>query len=292
MAVLSSREVIPRTLSHRFGESPTAERKFAVTLDGPTNAQDILNAVGIFHGSAHPEFAYLLCHNGQVTETDRFHAEVTYSYETPKQHEYQANPLARPDVWSFSTGGSQAPFLYYYHGTGNDDVRPLVNAANDYIEGMTVMAPEVRATISGNRSSFPLAAAAEVTNSINASPYLGGPAFSWMCNGISAQQAVEVVNGAEVKYWQVSVELTYRRGGYIEKIPHVGFHYIDGGQKRRAWVYEGESGSSEKVDATTPQPLTESGALKYPGGDGQPDQLERRPYPAVNFATYFGTPPF
>ena len=57
-------------------------------------------------------------------------------------------------------------------------------------------------------------------------------------------------------------------------------------------MYQSEPGNSEKVDATTPQPLTESGALKYPGGDGRPDQLERRPYPAVNFATYFGTPPF
>jgi hypothetical protein len=291
MAVVSHREILPRTFSHKFGESPTAEIKYALTLDGPTNTQAILNAVGIFHGSAHPEYAYLLCNNGQVTETDRFHAEVTYSYETPK-NEYETNPLARPDVWSFSTGGAQAPFLYYYHGTGNNDVRPLVNAANDYIEGMTVMAPEVRATINGNRFAFPLATAAEVTNAINASPYLGGPAYSWMCNGISGQQAVEVVNGEEVRYWEISVQLTYRRGGYIEKIPHVGFHYIDGSQKRRAWVYQAEPGNSEKVDATTPQPLTESGALKYPGGDGRPDQLERRPYPAVSFSQYFGVPPF
>jgi hypothetical protein len=291
MAVLSYREILPRAFSHKFGESPTAEIKYALTLDGPTNTQDILGAIGIFHGAAHPEYAYLLCHNGQVAETDRFHAEATFSYETPR-NEYQANPLARADVWSFSTGGAQAPFLYYYHGTGNSDVRPLVNAANDYIEGMTVMAPEIQATISGNRSAFPLATAAEVTNAINSAPYLGGPAYSWMCNGISAQQAVEVVNGAQVRYWQISVQLTYRRGGYIEKIPHVGFHYIDGSQKRRAWVYQSEPGNSEKVDATTPQPLTENGALKYPGGDGRPDQLERRPYPAVAFATYFGTPPF
>jgi hypothetical protein len=95
-----------------------------------------------------------------------------------------------------------------------------------------------------------------------------------------------------VRYWEISVQLTYRRGGYIEKIPHVGFHYIDGSQKRRAWVYQAEPGNSEKVDATTPQPLTESGALKYPGGDGRPDQLERRPYPAVSFSQYFGVPPF
>lgn len=292
MAVLSCREVLPRTFQHKFGESPTAEMKFVVTVDEPTPTQQIIGTVGYVHGSAHPEYPYLLMLEGSVTETDRHHAEVTLRFEVPKQENLDPNPLARPDVWSFSTGGAQVPWLYYYHGSGNDDIRPLVTGANDYIEGLTVLAPEVKATISGNRAAFPLAVAAEVTNAINSGPYLGGSAYTWQCNGISGQQATEVVNDVEVRYWQVSVELTYRRAGYIEKLPHVGFHYIDDGKKRRAWVYQGEPGASEKVDATTPQPLTEAGALKYPGLDGLPDQLLRRPYPAVDFASYFGTPPF
>ena len=290
MAILSYREVLPRTFQHRFGESPTAEMKFVVTVDEPTSTQQVINAVGYAHGSSHPEYPYLLMLDGSVTETDRHHAEVTLRFEVPKQENLDPNPLARPDVWSFSTGGAQVPWLYYYHGGGNDDIRPLVTAADDYIDGLTVLAPEVRATIAGNRASFPLAIAAEVTNAINSSAYLGGAAYTWQCNGISGQQATEVVNDVEVRYWQVSVELTYRKFGYIEKLPHVGFHYIEGGKKRRAWAWN-ESGG-EKVDATTPQPLTESGALKYPGADGLPDQLLRRPYPAVDFASYFGTPPF
>ncbi len=292
MAVLSYREVLPRTFQHKFGESPTAEMKFVVTLDQPTATQQVINTVGFSHGTPHPEYAHLRMLEGSVTETDRFHAEVTLRFEVPKQ-EFEPNPLARPDVWQFSTGAAQVPWLYYYHGSGNNDIRPLVTAANDYIEGLTVLAPEVKATISGNRATFPLAIAAEVTNAINSGSYLGGAAYTWQCNGISGQQATEVVNDVEVRYWQISVELTYRKGGYIEKIPHVGFHYIDGdSKKRRAWVYQGEPGQSDKVDATTPQPLTESGDLKYPGMDGLPDQLLRRPYPAVDFSSYFGTPPF
>jgi len=66
MAVINYREVLPRTFSHRFGESPTAQIKVVATLDGPTNTQDVLNAIGIFHGAVHPEYAYLLCTNGDL----------------------------------------------------------------------------------------------------------------------------------------------------------------------------------------------------------------------------------
>lgn len=292
MAVISFREVLPRTFSHKFGESPTAEMRFVVTVDEPTATQTLINAVGYLHGSQHPEYSFLRMLDASVNELDRQHAELSLRFELPKQENLDPNPLARPDVWSFSTGGAQVPALAYYYGTGNGDIRPLVNAAGDYIEGLTTVEAEVRATISGNRATFPLAMAAAVTNSINASPYLGGAAYTWQCAGITGQQATEVVNSIEVRYWQVSVELIYRASGYVSKIPHVGFHYIDGTKKRRAWVYDGEPGQSEKVDATTPQPLTESGDLKYPGANGVPEQLLRRLHPAVEFAGYFGVPPF
>lgn len=290
MAVVSYREVIPRTAQHRFGEGPTAERKYIVTVDVPTGVQTIVNTIGIFHGTQHPEFSYLRMLDVSVNEIDRQHVEVTYRYEVPKQEDLQTNPLARPDVWSFSTGSATGPFLYYYHGGGNDDVRPLVNAANDYIDGLETLVPEVTASISGNRAVFPLATAAEVTNAINSGPYLGGAAYTWQCSGISGQQATEVVNNVEIRYWQITVSLVYRKHGYIEKIPHVGMHFIEDGKKRRAWVWNDEG--DEKIFAPVPQPLTEAGALKFPGGDGQPDQLLRRPYPAIDFSGYFGTPPF
>ena len=290
MAVIGFREIIPRTLSHRFGESPTAERKYTVTVDEPTSSAVVIGTVGILHGDPHPEYPFLRMLDASMVEADRQHVEITYRYELPNQENLDANPLARPDVWSFTTSGAQVPFLSYYDGSGNTSIKPLVNAAGDFIEGMTVLAPEVRASISGNRSVFPMALAAEVTNAINSSPYLNGDAYTWQCNGISGQQASEVINGVEVRYWQITVELTYRKGGYIEKVPHVGWHYIDGGKKRRVWAWN-ESGD-EKIDASAPQPLTSTGALKYPGAEGEPDQLLRRPYPVADFASYFGTPTF
>lgn len=294
MAIIGYREVLPRTFSHRFGEAPTAERKFVVTVDAPESHQTLLNTVGIFHGSSHPEFSYLLCTEGSINETDRQHAEITYRYEVPAvgSQDNQPNPLARKDVWSFSVSSAAVPALYYYHGTSNSDIRPLVNAAGDFIEGLQAVEGEIKATISGNRSWFPIAAAASVTNSINASPYLGCPAYTWLCQGISAQQQVEVVDGVEIKYWAVSVELVYRASTWIMKIPHVGWHYIESGQKRKCWVYEGEPGQSAKVDASSPQPLTESGGMKYPGLEGVPDQIYRRVHQSIEFAPYFGVPTF
>jgi hypothetical protein len=290
MAVLSFREVMPRTFQQRFGESPTAERKFAVTLDEPTPTVQIINAVGILFGSQHPEFPYLRMLDGSVNETDRQHAEITYRYELPQQQDLNPSPLGRPDVWSFSTGGSTVPALFYFHGNGNDDVRPLVTAAGDFYEGLTATEAEVRASISGNRANIDLVLISNITNAINGSPYLGGPAFTWQCSGISANQAAEVVNDVEIRYWQITAELVFRRSGWVMQLPHVGWHYIEGNKKRRVWAWN-EDGS-EKVDAAAPQPLTENGGLKYPGADGVPDQLLRRTFPVIDFSQYFGTPPF
>jgi len=294
MSVLAFREVLPRTFTHRFGESPTAERKFVVTTTEPVAHQLLLNTVGIFHGASHPEFTYLRCTEGSVTESDRQHAEITYRYEVPNvgTEDYQPNPLARRDVWSFSVSSAAVPALYYYHGNGNGDIRPLVNAAGDYIEGLEAVEGEIRATINGNRPTFPLSVAGSVTNSINSAPYLGGAAYTWLCQGISAQQQLEVVNDIEVKYWSVSVELVYRSSTWVMKIPHVGWHYVKSGIKTKCWVYQGEGSQREQVDASAPQPLTETGDMKYPGAGGNPDQLLRRVHQAIDFTGFFGTPPF
>jgi hypothetical protein len=290
MAVINFREVLPRTFQHKFGEAPTSERKFVATLDVPTPHQQILNSIGIFHGTPHPEFAYLRCIDGQITETDRQHAEATYRYELPQRGEFEPSPLARRDVWSFSVGGAQVPALNYFHGdTSNSDVRPLVNAAGDFFEGLTTNEAEVRATISSNRATFDLALAANVTNAINDAPYLGGGRFTWLCAGVGAQQTTELVNNNQITYWQITVELIYRRSTWLMYLPHIGWHYIRSGKKERAWVYD-EDGAT-KIPASSPQPLTEGGQLKFPGVPGLPDLLQRRMNPAISFSPIFGTPP-
>ena len=325
MAILGYREVLPRTFSHRFGESPTAERKFVVTVDEPTATQTIINAVGIFHGDIHPEYLYLRCLDAQFTETDRQHVEGTYRYEVPKQEELQPNPLARPDVWSFSAGGAQVPALFYYDGDG---VAPLVNSAGDFIDGVTATIAEMRATISGNRLTFDYALAASITNCINASAYLGGAPYTWLCTGVSGQQQAEIVNGIEVRYWSFTTELIYRENTHLSLIPDVGYNYIAtsatddtatssgagaattdieielatqsgvsletkkartaGGVKKRAWVYSPDG--SEKQNSPQPVALNTNGSKKADGAS--PNLLVRRMHRVIDFAQFFGTPTF
>lgn len=284
------REVIPRTFTHRFGESPTAEIKYHVTTDGPVRTQAVLDAVGIKHGSPHPEYGYLLCSEGAVNELDRFHVEVTYSYSVPAigTKDSSPNPLARADIWSFSAGGAAVPALAYFHGSGNGDVRALVNSAYDFFEGAMTEEAELRCTISGNRSAFPVGVATQVTNCVNRDAYLGAQPYQWKCQGISGQQQVEIVDGVEIKYWSVSVELAYRQSGWRLMLPNVGYNYLEGSEKLRAYVVDKESG--EKVACSNPVALNGNGSLKSPGT--APDILYRRVHCEVDFAPLFGAPPF
>jgi hypothetical protein len=86
----------------------------------------------------------------------------------------------------------------------------------------------------------------------------------------------------------VTAELVYRRSGWDLQLPNVGWHYITGGQRRRAYVIDWDN--VEYLPSATPRPLTESGNIK--SGDEYPDILVRRVFPEVDFSTYFGTPPF
>jgi hypothetical protein len=97
-----------------------------------------------------------------------------------------------------------------------------------------------------------------------------------------------VVNGVELRYWQITVELVYRASGHDLLLPNVGWNYLEGGEKKRVWVKDPESG--EKVASGSPRALTAGGALK--ADDQEPDILTRRVYPEEDFSSYFGTPPF
>jgi hypothetical protein len=290
MAVVSSRE-LGRSFSHRFGESPTAQIRVAFDLDGATPTQTIISSGGYSHGTAHPEYGYMLCVDGQVTESSAYKAEAVYSFATPAEGTggFVASPLSRPDVWSFSTSGLSVPTFRFYNGNGNGDIKPLANTAGDIIEGAQAIEGELRATVSGNRATFPLATAIAVTGCVNSDSYAGASPHRWLCNGISAQKTTEVVNGQQVTYWQVSAELSYKPSGYNLYLPNAGWNYLDGGTKKRATVkYRDEAGVETDVASANVVALTQGGGLQT---SGDVIILERRVNPAVAFATYFGTPP-
>lgn len=290
MAVLGYREVVPRTFQHRLGESPTAERRFVATLSTPdTPHQSVINSVGVAHGDQHPEYPFLRMTDASLTENSEtpYHVEITCRYELLKQ-DYEPNPLNRPDVWSFSTGGATVPAIVFYDNGNNK--KPLVNAAGDFFENATTEESEVRATISANRQSFPLALAAYVTNAVNSDVYLEGNPHTWKCAGIGAQQAVEMVNDVEIRYWQITTELVYRASGWPLLLPHVGWNFLSGGVKRRAYVeFQDEDGTITRLPSANAVALNANGSLRAAGA---PDILSRRVHREVPFASYFGVPTF
>jgi hypothetical protein len=289
MSVHSFRE-LPRVNTHRLGESPQFERRFVLTLNDPnTNSGVMVNAVGAIHGSPHPETAAARCYDLEVNEAyedSRYHAEVIARYEIPvDENEYSLLPWQRPDKWSFITQGVAVPALFYYDG---ETQKPLVNSAADYFEGLLVDEGQQKIIIESNRQQFPSALAAAVTNTVNNGVYLGFPENHVKVQGISGEQAQEEINGQTVRYWKIKSELLGRQSGWNLLLPDIGFNFIAGGVKKRAFVL-GPPPEEAEVATTNPVGLNGSGAQV--AGGTLPAILNRRVYKQITMSTYFGTPP-
>jgi len=288
MSVHSWRE-LPRTATHLIGASPEFERRFIATLNDPnTNAGLVVQTIGCTHGSSHPEYPFARCYELESNESyegNRYWHEMIARYKVPAADEQNIDllPWLRPDVWKFQTQGVAVPALYYYDGSTQ---KPLTNSAGDYFEGLTVDEAQQKVTIQSNRQSFPSALAAAVTNCVNDGGYLGFPQDGVKVQGISGEQAVESVNGQEVRYWKITSELLCRQSGWSLLLPDVGFNFIDGGVKKRADV-EGPDG--EQVASANPIALNGSGGKQ--AGATLPEILTRRVYKRISMSQYFGTPP-
>ena len=288
MSVHSWRE-LPRTAKHLIGASPEFERRFIATLNDPnTDAGLVVATIGCTHGSPHPEFPFARCYELESNESyegNRYWHEMIARYKVPAADEKNIEllPWLRPDVWKFQTQGVAVPALYYYDGTTQ---KPLTNSAGDYFEGLTVDEAQQKITITSNRQSFPSALAAAVTNCVNESAYLGFPQESVKVQGISGEQAVESVNGQEVRFWKITSELLGRQSGWNLLLPDIGFNYIEGGVKKRADV-QGPDG--EQVASANPIALNGSGGKQT--GATLPAILTRRVYKRISMSQYFGSPP-
>jgi hypothetical protein len=94
------------------------------------------------------------------------------------------------------------------------------------------------------------------------------------------------VNDVEINYWAITSELAYRQTGWNLQLPDVGYNYLEGGEKKRAYVIDPDSG--DKVAAVNPVALNSNGSLKTAGQ--LPDILDRRVNREVDFSSYFGRP--
>jgi hypothetical protein len=295
MGVIGYEELPRGQAQRRFGEPPVFERKFLVKVDDPATPETtVVNAVPVVYLDPHPEAAY--CKAWEVSrdyyDGNRWAHLVVWKYEVPKQANYDANPLARPDIWKWSTGGVQIPALVYYDNS--DNLRALVNTAGDFIEGLTEDEPTLTAHISGNRATYDYNLAASVHGALNNAPYLGWPKWAWKVDGIRGEPAVEVVNEQEIRYYKVEVELTAKASTWVLQLPNVGWNYVSDGSRQRVFVlYDPGSGEPvQRVPASNPQPLDSAGNIVTvsPGEGNPPMLLTRRTKKQINFPQFFGVP--
>lgn len=286
-------EELARTVEFPLGERAVAKRSWVCTLDdntlqnNPLTETDVFAAVGVSTWyDAHPTWPGLYVRKFQITERHAdspYHVEVVAEYGPTLANEVLA-PTSRSAEWTFESQPSQVPALYYYHGTGNNDLRPLVNSAYDYFEGLTTEESMVRATIRKNFSQFPVSQMS-ATNSINASLYFSCPAYTWKCVGVNSAYTIELHNNTSYTYWATQMELCYRQTGWVLQLPDVGWNFLDGGVKRRAMVFDEKN--AEWVASANPVGLNGSGQQTL----GQPAILQRRVNTSADFTTLFGTPP-
>lgn len=307
MTVISHHE-LPRTGLLKLGGTPELNRRFVCVIDNPDTVTiaECQEAIGVSVGLSHPEFLGVRCKQIEINEAldgNRFHVEVVCEYgPTPlglppdpeKDPEYDVNPLLRPDIWTFETQGVAVPALSYYSESDNVTKLPLTNSAYDYFENLLVDEAQTKVTVTGNREEFPAVVATALTNVINSSTWLGAPAYHWKCQGISATLKYEEITVLDeedepttqtVRFWEISTTLMYRQGGWNLLLPDVGFNYLSGGQKRRVMTFDFEN--AEWIPSPVPMGLDGTGNQTF----GAPAILNRRIYRAVNFSSYFTTPP-
>lgn len=259
MAILGIREVIPRTYEHRLGGSPTASRVFVATTDVPTASSDIIGAIGIEHGSKHPDHSLLECDGFSLNEQDRHHVEITYTYSLPaanKPDDPKQPPWLQPDTWTFSVGTvNDSTWQYYPTSENNVLLRPLQNTAGDYFDPVEMLRPETKITISGARLELYTARLRFLCGVINSQPWLGFPRRTVLCTGMSASPAVLEWEDQIKYYWQIQTEFLVRRMTWDVELPNVGFNVKNAlGKLERAYTYIHVDGS-EKERVPTPNPI-------------------------------------
>jgi hypothetical protein len=252
-----------------------------------TVATQVIAAAGLATwGQQHPEYPSLGLRKYTLTERfgdSPYHIQIVAEYGLLTANDL-LTPTAQTAQWSFEATQGQVPALFYYpdppDGSGNNTRYPLTNSAYDYFEGLVTEEGMTKATMKKNYENFPTSLVSN-TNSINDALWFGGPTHTWKITGVNAEYTVGFFNWTVVTYWATTVQLMYRQTGWKLQLPDVGWNFIDGGEKRRAMVFDFKNG--EWVASPNPVALSQGNIVIT----GRPDILPRRVNPETNFSSLF-----
>ena len=285
---------LARTFENEVGSTGgTAKRRWVCVLSddtltngGPPGITDIMTATaGTAWGAYHPVHTLLRLRKVSVNERfedNPYALEVVaeYSVVTPAE---LLTPVSRPSTWSFESRPGSVPALAYYNAntTWPPDAS-LTNSAYDYFPGLTTDESLVQIKVTKNFATYP-SLWLSLQNHVNSSSFLGCGQDTVKVVGIDASSVTEEFGNALVTYYATTATLAFRQSGHNLLIPDVGFNFIEGGEKRRAMVFDFKN--SEWVASPNPVGLDGFGRQTL----GAPAILTRRVNPRADFAT-FGTP--
>lgn len=302
--LITTRVTEARSEDHRLGESATFVRNITVRAGTVAELDAAVAGLSLSMGSPHPSQPLVpltqLSYEEDIDEGRGggdmivYTANIKATYELRQTENAEENeggvgadPTTRATQYTFESSGQPVAALFYFPSEDNNAVAPMANSAGDPIKGLQVDEAIQVISIKFNRYTFPWTLAAALTNCINKNPWEGFPARTVKCQGISAQSKQELIDDVNYWYYEIEIRLMYRQTGWDLYIPDVGYNYIEGGEKKRAWVIApdpDENGDEVKLPSADPVGLNGAGGL---AGGGAPAVLTRRIYSAVDFATYF-----
>jgi hypothetical protein len=290
-ATIVSTVELARTFENEVQKGGVAKRRWvcnlsdnALTNGGPPEIGPILQATcGDTWGAAHPVHTALGLKKLYVNERfsdDPYKLEVVAEYALVTSEDV-LTPTARAAQWSFESQPGQVAALFYYDGTTK---KPLTNSAYDYFPGLTAEESLVRVKVRKNFAAVPynwLAA----QNCVNQDTYLGCAMHTLKVASVEVTYTAEAFGNAWVNFYAATATIAYRQSSHNLLLPDVGYNYIEGGEKRRAMVFDFKN--SEWIAASNPVGLDGNGAQTL----GAPAILNRRICPEIGFSSLFGTAP-
>lgn len=283
MSVTAVREIIDgRGSTQKFGENVKCKRTFMVTIDQPgTSVSEISGSIYDSYSvrwlSPHPEFpAVYVTDIACSNDGDPLHYRVEATYDLIKPEDRQPMPWDRLDKFQFSGSTTTGPAIVHYND-GFESPKLIVNTAGDPLEGAEKEFSQWQIQITGNRETFPYSTAMDYMNTVNSDTWSGFPPGTLKVQNISGQREVEQVNGNEVTYWTVTVDIAYRPEGFALKLWDIGFNEIVGGKRRKVL-------DAMKEPVSDPVALS-GGVAKTPGSP--PDMLTFKVYDQLPFTGVF-----
>lgn len=260
-----------------FGQNVKCKRTFAVIVDDPTTpVSAIAQSCGIGWLDPHPEFPVYCTEINTQQDGSPLHYKVEFTYDLVKPEDQAVAPWDRADKFTFSGSTTTGP-AYVHYNDGFGSPKFIVNSAGDPLEGAEKEFSQWHVQITGNRQSFPYSVAMAYVNAVNSDSWSGFPPGTIKCQSINGQREIEQVNGEDVAYWQVSVDLAYRQEGFALRLWDVGFNEIVSGKRKKIL-------DQHKEPVSEPVAL-DNGAAKAPGSP--PNMLTFRVYNQLPFSGVF-----